>query len=80
MEQQQRVVFDNPLAVSPFADLSQAGRETAFEQSKDIQEIAPLPKENLAKDVISINRRAYQNFFSPSLSEYKIEDKLYREK
>ena len=79
VEQQQRVVFDNPFAVSPFADLSQAGKETIFEQSRDLQEIVPLPKENLAKDVISINQRAYKKFFSTKPSEYKIEDRVYKE-
>ena len=79
VEQQQRVVFDNPLAVSPFADLSQAGKETALDQRSDIQQIAPLPKENMAKDVISINQRAYKNFISPGKSLYEIEDKVYSE-
>ena len=79
VEQQQKVVFDNPLAVSPFADLSLAEKETTLEQSRNVHLIVPLPKENLAEDVISINQKAYENFFSRMEAKYKINNKLFKE-
>jgi hypothetical protein len=55
VDQQQRVVFDNPLAVSPFADLP---RGSPVEKP----ETEP-PSSDIVKDVLSINVNAFKKFF-----------------
>lgn len=50
ISQQQRVVFENPLAVSPYADLPFG-----------VENSADLKPSNLLKDVLSINIKAFDN-------------------
>jgi hypothetical protein len=59
VEQQQRVVFESPLAVSPFADLAQGLVEKPQTSKKD---------SNIVKDVLSINVNAFKNLLNPSIS------------
>jgi hypothetical protein len=56
VDQQQRVVFDNPLAVSPFADLP---RGSPVEKP----ETEPPPSSDIVKDILSINVNAFKKFF-----------------
>ena len=68
VEQQQRVVFENPLAVSPFADLGQAGKERDAAEAANFAEQTNAPKgatvTNVAKDVLSINGYAFRGLFN----------------
>ena len=56
VEQQQRVVFESPFAVSPFADLAQGLAEKPQTSKKD---------SNIVKDVLSININAFKNLLNP---------------